>query len=151
LTAAARPGAAAAVEIKGLNHHYGSSSALEDVSLSLPVGATIGVIGPDGVGKSTLLGVTAGVKRIQRGDVSVLGADLRDRRQREAVQPRIAFMPQGLGRDLYPTLSVYENIDFFGRLFGLGARERDARIHRLLRATGLAPFPDRPAGNCRAA
>ena len=104
MTAAARPGAAAAIEISGLNHRYGALSALEGVSLSLPVGATIGLIGPDGVGKSTLLGVIAGVKRIQRGDVSVLGADLRDRRQREAVQPRIAFMPQGLGRNLYPTL-----------------------------------------------
>lgn len=148
MTAAAPPPgvAAAAIEIKRLGHRYGALSALEDISLSLPIGATIGLIGPDGVGKSTLLGVIAGVKRIQQGDVSVLGADLRDRRQREAVQPQIAFMPQGLGRNLYPTLSVYENIDFFGRLFGLGTRERDARIHRLLQATGLAPFPDRPAG-----
>jgi ribosome-dependent ATPase len=147
MTAADGPSAASiAIEIRDIYHRYGAVTALEDVSLSLPAGTTIGLIGPDGVGKSTLLGLIAGVKRIQQGDVSVLGADLRDRRQREAFLPHVAFMPQGLGRNLYPTLSVYENIDFFGRLFGLGAEARDARIERLLRATGLAPFPDRPAG-----
>ncbi len=138
--------AAGAIQVANLSHRYGSTLALDDVSLSLPAHATIGLIGPDGVGKSTLLGVIAGVKRIQQGDVSVLGADLRVRDQREAILPRVAFMPQGLGRNLYPTLSVYENIDFFARLFGLDARARAARIQRLLDATGLAPFPDRPAG-----
>jgi ribosome-dependent ATPase len=55
-------------------------------------------------------------------------------------------MPQGLGRNLYPTLSVFENLDFFGRLFGQPKREREQRIADLLAATGLDPFPDRPAG-----
>ena len=55
-------------------------------------------------------------------------------------------MPQGLGRNLYPTLSVYDNIDFFGRLFGQGAAERRTRIGELLKATGLDPFADRPCG-----
>ena len=55
-------------------------------------------------------------------------------------------MPQGLGRNLYPTLSVFENIDFFGRLFGQPASERRARITELLTATALDPFEDRPAG-----
>jgi ribosome-dependent ATPase len=68
------------------------------------------------------------------------------RAHRDAVAPRIAYMPQGLGRNLYPTLSVVENIDFFGRLYGLTESERNQRIERLLVATGLDPFPDRPAG-----
>ncbi|WP_439672970.1 ribosome-associated ATPase/putative transporter RbbA (plasmid) [Cupriavidus necator] len=135
-----------AIRVEGLTHRYGGTRALESVSLSLPGHSTIGLIGPDGVGKSTLLGIIAGVKRIQQGQASVLGADLRDRAQRESILPRVAYMPQGLGRNLYPTLSVYENVDFFGRLFGLDAVERAARIRRLLDATGLAPFPDRPAG-----
>jgi ribosome-dependent ATPase len=59
---------------------------------------------------------------------------------------RMAYMPQGLGRNLYPSLSVQENIDFFGRLFGQSRAEREARIARLLRATGLDPFAQRPAG-----
>ncbi|MGO4152652.1 ribosome-associated ATPase/putative transporter RbbA [Cupriavidus sp. YAF13] len=140
------PNGATAIRIDGLSHRYGTSVALDNVSLTLPGNATIGLIGPDGVGKSTLLGVIAGVKRIQQGHAAVLGADLRDRQAREALLPRVAFMPQGLGRNLYPTLSVYENVDFFARLFGLGGAERRQRIERLLAATGLAPFPDRPAG-----
>src|SRR5690606_33845070 len=53
---------------------------------------------------------------------------------------------QGLGRNLYPTLSVFENVDFFARLFGQARAERERRIGELLRATGLAPFRDRAAG-----
>ena len=59
---------------------------------------------------------------------------------------RIAYMPQGLGRNLYPTLSVFENIDFFGRLFGLSATERRSKITELLTATSLEKFEARPAG-----
>ena len=55
-------------------------------------------------------------------------------------------MPQGLGRNLYPTLSVFENLDFIGRLFGQGEAERKARIDDLTRSTGLDPFLARPAG-----
>ena len=135
-----------AVELRGVRHRYGERCALEDLSLSLPAGATIGLIGPDGVGKSTLLGLIAGSKRLQQGSIRVLGADLARKREREALLPRLAFMPQGLGKNLYPTLSVHENVDFFGRLFGLAAGAREARIQRLLEATDLARFADRAAG-----
>ena len=103
-------------------------------------------IGPDGVGKSSLLGLMAGVKQIQSGTVAALGGNMALRSHRDSVAPRIAYMPQGLGRNLYPTLSVVENIDFFGRLYGQAEGERHKRIARLLIATGLDPFPDRPAG-----
>jgi ribosome-dependent ATPase len=148
MTAAAndRASAGPAIELRGVQHRYGKQLALEDLSLSLPAGTTIGLIGPDGVGKSTLLGLIAGSKRHQHGSIRVLGADLANRREREALLPRLAFMPQGLGRNLYPTLSVQENVDFFGRLFGLGSAQRKTRIARLLKGTALAPFADRPAG-----
>jgi ribosome-dependent ATPase len=64
---------------------------------------------------------------------------------RAALCPRIAYMPQGLGRNLYPDLSVRENIEFFSRLFGQSRAERQWRIDELLRATELAAFADRPA------
>ncbi len=134
------------VHIDGLSHHYGTFPALENISLQLAAGETIGLIGPDGVGKSTLLSVIAGVKIIQQGQVEVLGGNMADRRFRHQNSSRIAFMPQGLGKNLYPTLSVYENIDFFASLFGLRETERGKRIQHLLDATGLAPFPHRPAG-----
>lgn len=135
-----------AVHIEGLSHSYGKTLALTDINLEIAAGATVGLIGPDGVGKSTLLALIAGVKRLQRGRIHVLGGDLGRRKIRSALAPRIAYMPQGLGRNLYPTLSVQENIDFHGRLFGLNRAERQRRIRQLLEATGLAPFPHRAAG-----
>lgn len=136
-----------AVSLRSVSHRYGKTvTALDDVSLTIPRGVTVGLIGPDGVGKSTLLSLIAGVKIIQTGTVEVFGHDMAGKAARQALSHRIAFMPQGLGRNLYPTLSVYENVDFHARLFGLNAAERKARISRLLEATGLAPFPDRAAG-----
>ena len=120
--------------------------ALDDVSLDLPRGRTVGLIGPDGVGKSTLLGLIAGARRIQSGQIEALGGDMANATHRASVCPRIAYMPQGLGRNLYMDLTVVENIDFFGRLFGQSRPERERRIERLLRSTGLAPFSDRAAG-----
>lgn len=135
-----------AVSLTAVSHTFGQTRALDDVSLTLPRGATVGLIGPDGVGKSTLLSLIAGVRIIQSGIVQVLGGDMADPQVRRQLSHRIAYMPQGLGKNLYPTLSVAENIDFHARLFGLDAAERQQRIERLLQATGLAPFPDRAAG-----
>ncbi|MFN4283130.1 MAG: ribosome-associated ATPase/putative transporter RbbA [Alphaproteobacteria bacterium] len=125
---------------------YGKTRALDRVSLDVPAGVMVGLIGPDGVGKSSLLSLIAGAHVVQDGRIEVLGGDIADAAHRWANFPRIAYMPQGLGKNLYPTLSVFENVDFFGRLFGQGKVERKNRIDTLLRGTGLAPFADRPAG-----
>ena len=135
-----------AVQVASVSHRYGRTVALDNVSLEIPRGVSAGLIGPDGVGKSTLLALIAGVKVIQQGEVRVFGDNMAAPATREKLSHRIAFMPQGLGHNLYPTLSVYENVAFHARLFGLPARERRARIARLLEATGLAPFPARAAG-----
>ena len=140
------PPEALAVELAGVAHRYGKVTALADVSLTVEAGTSTAFVGPDGVGKSTLLALIAGVKRLQSGSVRTLGGDIASRAHRDAIMQRLAYMPQGLGRNLYPSLSVNENIDYFGRLFGLSAEERRVRIERLLVATGLSPFPDRPAG-----
>ncbi len=138
--------AAPPVVVAAVDHRYGDATALEAVSLSFDEGSSTAIIGPDGVGKSTLLGLVCGVKRLQSGTITVFGGSMAERAVRDDVARRIAYMPQGLGRNLYPTLSVAENIDFHARLFGLDGAERGARIARLLAATGLDPFPDRPAG-----
>jgi ribosome-dependent ATPase len=132
--------------LEGVTHCYRRTVALADVSLRIPAGRMVGLIGPDGVGKSTLLGLVAGAKRIQEGDVTVLDGDMRRVRHRNRVCPRIAYMPQGLGKNLYQELSVFENLDFFARLFAQKRAERHARIAELLEATGLSPFAERPAG-----
>ncbi len=135
-----------AVAVSDVAYRYGAVSALADISLSIPAGSATALVGPDGVGKSTLLALIAGVRRLQSGSIRTLGGDIGSRTHRDDIMARIAYMPQGLGRNLYPSLSVAENVDYFGRLFGQSASERAARITQLLRATGLAPFPDRPAG-----
>ena len=131
--------------LDGVTHRYGATCALDAITLDIPIGCTVGLIGPDGVGKSSLLGIIAGARRIQAGRVHVLDGDMADARHRTSVCARIAYMPQGLGKNLYPDLSVRENIEFFGRLFGQSRDEREWRITELLESTGLAPFPDRPA------
>ena len=131
---------------QSVTHRYGDVAALDGIHLDIPAGCMVGLIGPDGVGKSTLLGLIAGVTRIQQGHVEVLGGDMALSGHRSTVCTRLAYMPQGLGRNLYPTLSVAENLDFFGRLFGQNAQQRQTRMDELLLVTGLAPYRDRPAG-----
>ncbi|MEP0322122.1 MULTISPECIES: ribosome-associated ATPase/putative transporter RbbA [Alphaproteobacteria] len=138
--------AAPVAQLTSVSHRYGAVTALDDVSIGVPTGRMVGLIGPDGVGKSTLLGLVAGVRKMQTGRIAVLGGDMAQRSHRDKVCARIAYMPQGLGRNLYPTLSVHENVDFFGRLFGQSASERAWRIDDLLQSTGLRGFADRPAG-----
>jgi ribosome-dependent ATPase len=137
---------AAIARAKNVSHRYGATVALADVSIDIPSRIMVGVIGPDGVGKSTLLGLIAGVKKIQQGEIAVFDKNVVDQKTLREIRGRIAYMPQGLGRNLYPTLSVFENIDFFGRLFGQGAEERRARITELLTATAMEKFEARPAG-----
>ncbi|MBX2830397.1 MAG: ribosome-associated ATPase/putative transporter RbbA [Rhodospirillales bacterium] len=135
-----------AVRLNGVSHRYGQTVAFDTVDLNIEAGRSMAFIGPDGVGKSTLLGLIAGARKIQTGTVETLGGDMQSDAHRNRVSPRIAYMPQGLGKNLYMDLTIAENLHFFGRLFGQPARERRARIDRLVKATGLAPFVDRPAG-----
>jgi ribosome-dependent ATPase len=140
------PGQASVAALTDVTHRYGGTLAVDRLGLEVPAGHMVGFIGPDGVGKSTVLGLVAGARKIQQGHVRVLGGDMASSAHRAAVCSRIAYMPQGLGTNLYSTLSVAENVDFFARLYGQRARERAMRIEELLLSTGLAPFADRPAG-----
>ncbi|ODV44327.1 multidrug ABC transporter ATP-binding protein [Cupriavidus sp. UYMMa02A] len=132
--------------LAGVSLKYGETVALDGIDLDVPAGRMIGLIGPDGVGKSSLLSLLSGARAVQQGTVETFGGDMRSRKHRDAVCPRIAYMPQGLGKNLYPTLSVEENLHFFGRLFGHDDAERRRRIDDLTRSTGLHPFLARPAG-----
>jgi len=136
----------AVVRLENVSQRYGAAVALDGVNLEVPGQKMIGLIGPDGVGKSSLLGLVAGVRKIQAGEVRVLGGNMADAHFRDQVASRIAYLPQGLGKNLYPTLSIAENVDFFGRLFGQSSAEREWRMADLLASTDLTPFRDRPAG-----
>ena len=136
----------AVARLSGVGLRYGATCALEAIDLELPAQRMVGLIGPDGVGKSSLLSLIAGARAVQAGSVQVLGGDMASKAHRDVVCPRIAYMPQGLGKNLYPTLSVEENLQFFARLFGHGGAERRRRIDELTRSTGLHAFLQRPAG-----
>ncbi len=126
--------------------HYRKRAALDNISLDIPAACVVGLIGPDGVGKSSLLALLSGARAVQQGSLEVLGGDMAGTAHRRKVCPRIAYMPQGLGKNLYPTLSTEENLQFFGRLFGHNGAERRRRIDGLTASTGLQPFLSRPAG-----
>jgi ribosome-dependent ATPase len=139
-------GEAPVARLRDVRLRYGKVTALAGIDLDIPAGCIVGLLGPDGIGKSSLLSLIAGARAIQKGKVEVLGGSMAKSGHRRRVCPRIAYMPQGLGKNLYPTLSVSENIDFFGALFGHDRAERKRRIALLTGSTGLAPFVDRPAG-----
>ena len=135
-----------ALELAHICHNYRKTAALKDVSLVVAPGSSVALIGPDGAGKSTLLGVCVGVKKLQRGSARCMGLNPGGKRDRTLLAYRVSYMPQGLGRNLYPTLSVYENIEFFANLFGIKGKRKEEKITELLQATSMDAFRDRPAG-----
>ena len=132
--------------VNNISLKYKDVTALDNITVAFPAQKMVGLIGPDGVGKSSLLALIAGARKIQEGKVLVLGQDIVSAENRNRNFSKISYMPQGLGKNLYPTLSVYENVDFFARLFDQSKEERKVRIDQLLKAIGLFPFADRPAG-----
>ena len=135
----------AAVEVAGVTQRYGKTTALSGVTLSFPSGSATALVGPDGVGKSTLLGLIAGVRRLQSGTIRTLGGDIDARSHRGHIMARIAYMPQGLGRNLYPSLSVVREHRLLRPLVRpIGAERRSAKSSVCCDATGLHPFR-RPA------
>ena len=120
-------------------------SRLDAVTAEIPAGCMVGFIGPDGVGKSTMLALIAGAKKIQRGVVRVLGGDIAGRQHRTTVCARIAYMPQGLGKNLYPTSGSTRTSTSSAGSSVITGRARVAD-RGCAASTGLAPFPARPAG-----
>ena len=135
------------VRLQDVSMSYGKVEALHHLTLEVPPHTLVGLIGPDGVGKSSMLSLVTGAHAMPpQGSLFVLGGDMRDKAHRDKVCPKIAYMPQGLGKNLYFTLTVEENLQFFARLFGHNAAERRRRIDHLTKSTGLYKFLDRPAG-----
>ncbi len=116
--------------------------ALRGISLEVGRGEVVGLVGPDGAGKTTLIRCIAGLLRPSAGTISVLGLDAV--RDTLAVRSRIGYMPQKFG--LYQDLTVQENLDLYADLQGVPVAERPARYARLMKMTNLAPFTRRLAG-----
>ena len=132
------------VRVRAFAKRYGRRVAAEDMDLEVRRGEIFGLVGADGAGKSSLMKAVAGVLTFDAGEVIVFGVSLDSEAACERIKARIGFMPQGLGLNLYPELSVDENIDFFARLLLVPGTELDARKRRLLAMTRLDRFCERP-------
>jgi len=130
---------ALAVHVSGLVRRFGDVVALGGVDLDVAPGEIVGLVGPDGAGKTTMLRVIGGLVDPDEGEVSVLGGAPDD----GAVREQVGTMPQHYS--LYGDLSVGENLRFFRRLFGIGRAAGEERIARLLALTRLESFEDRRA------
>ncbi|MDA8107211.1 MAG: ATP-binding cassette domain-containing protein [Betaproteobacteria bacterium] len=136
--------AGALLRVSEVCKRYGPRRAVDGISLEVRRGETYGLIGPDGAGKSSLLKAIAGVLAFEAGRIEVFGVSLESERAAERVKGRLGFMPQGLGLNLYPELSVEENVDFFARLRLVAPEDLAQRKRRLLALTRLEAFRARP-------
>lgn len=132
------------VRIRGLRRSYGPRLAVRGVDLDIRPGELHGLIGPDGAGKSSLMRAMAGVTTFDAGSLQVFGIEIDSERAAERIKDRIGFMPQGLGQNLYPELSVEENIDFFAQSRLVSRQALVERKEKLLGVIRLTPFRDRP-------
>lgn len=144
-SSASTPGSTV-VRVTDLKKHYrrGRVEAVKEISFEVHKGRVYGLIGPDGAGKTSVMQILAGVLSANSGKAEVSGIDVLKRP--EAVKPIIGYMPQGLGLNLYDTLTVVENIEFFRDLRQVPEHEYRENRERLLAMTRLEPFLDRPAG-----
>ena len=131
------------VHVTGLQKRYKKHVAVNGVDLTITKGEIYGLIGPDGSGKSSVMKAIAGVLTYDSGSVEVFGTFVDSERAAERVKERIGFLPQGLGLNLYPDLSVEENIDFFARLRLVPDQDLAERKTRLLAMTRLDTFRNR--------
>lgn len=135
------------VKVSAFVKRYKKHVAIDGVNIEIRRGEIHGLIGPDGAGKSSLMKAIAGVLTYDEGTVEVFGTLVDSERAAELVKQRIGFLPQGLGLNLYPDLSVEENIDFFARLRLVPKRELAERKARLLAMTRLDKFRERAMKN----
>ena len=131
------------IHVDGFQKSYKKRLAVDGVDFAVRRGELYGLLGPDGAGKSSVMKSIAGVMTFDAGTVDVFGVRLDSEAAAETIKDRIGFMPQGLGLNLYPELSVDENIDFFARLRLVPERDLATRKQRLLEMTRLSPFRDR--------
>lgn len=130
------------LQFNGLSKSYGSTTAVSDLSLDVYSGEIVGLIGPDGAGKTTAMRIACALLLPDGGTVTIMGNDVV--RAPLRVKEHLGYMPQRFS--LYPDLSVAENLRFFAAMYDVPPAERQAREERLLKFSRLEPFRHRRAG-----
>ncbi len=123
----------ALVDVLGVSKRYGTNLAVDNLSFAVPAGLIYGLLGPNGAGKTTTISMISGLLAPDAGEVLVAGLSVISR-PREA-KALMGVVPQDIA--LYQTLSAYENLNFWGRLYGLGGAELAANVERVLELVGL--------------
>ncbi len=129
------------IQINQLKKSFGETIAVDDLNLQVHEGEMLGLIGPDGAGKTTTLRILCGLLNADAGECWLAGKNVRT--ELSAVRTFIGYMPQRFS--LYPDLTVSENLRFFADLFQVGKAEREQRLARLLGFSRLGPFSNRRA------
>jgi ABC-2 type transport system ATP-binding protein len=132
-----------AIRANGLRRTFGDLVAVAGLDFDVAAGEIFGLVGPDGAGKTTTMRMLTGILPPSGGRAEVAGFDVA--RQAERLKEHLGYMSQRFG--LYPDLTVMENIEFYGDIYGVPRREFAARTERLLGFSNLTPFKQRLAGN----
>ena len=129
------------IECASLTRRFGSFTAVDQVSLKIDRGSIFGFLGPNGSGKSTVIRMLCGLLEPSDGTARIAGLDVA--RQTEEIKSLIGYMSQKFS--LYDELTVYENMEFYGRLYGLRRATLSRRRDELVSLTHLEPYLDRRA------
>src|SRR5512146_223464 len=129
------------IEVSGLSKSFGSAAAVNGLDLKVRAGEMVGLVGPDGAGKTTAMRLLCGALRADSGSMRVAGYSIPG--QVEKAREELGYLAQRFS--LYGDLTVRENLDFFGEVFDMDDAEREQRSKDLLRFAGLEEFANRPA------
>ena len=142
MTATAAPNGFPAIQADGLVRRFGDFTAVDDISFRVERGEIFGFLGPNGSGKTTVIKMLTGLLPLTEGQASVEGLDVRT--ESEAVREKIGYMSQSFS--LYNDLTVTENLQFYGRIYGLTPDRLRQRMDSVIALNGLAPYLTRLAG-----
>ena len=131
-----------AIEVQHLTRRFGDFVAVRDVSFQVCKGAIFGLLGPNGSGKSTIIRMLLGILPPSEGGAIVLGRDAYI--ESESIKPRVGYMSQHFS--LYADLTVRENLEFYGRIYGLDNVRLEERKKAVMELTGIDDFVDQLAG-----
>lgn len=129
------------IEIKNLVKKYDDTVAVDNISLSIEEGEIYGILGPNGAGKSTAISIICSLLHATTGEVLVLGEDIKKNSMK--VKKQLGLVPQSIA--LYRDFTAYENVKFFGELYGLRGRELKESIDSALEFTGLLEMKNKKA------
>src|ERR1700749_2629050 len=130
-----------AVDCRHVTYRYGQFTAVDDLTLHVRPGETLGLLGPNGAGKTTLVRMITTLTPVQEGELRIFGLD--SRRQTVDIRSNIGYVPQQLA--IEPALTGRQNVEWFARLYGVPRSYRTERVDQALGAMQLLDVADRPA------